>query len=382
MTIAQRLTSLVRDGDVVARHGGDEFLVLLGNLEEDTGRENPSPPPLAAAEAAAHRIQQVFTKPFELGETSYLSTASIGIALFPLHADSAAALLKAADAAMYLAKGQGRGYIASYTEDFPTSADGLALSNRLQNALENEEWVLHYQPIVDLASERAVGVEALLRWNEPGTGLVSPSHFLSIAENMGMLNQIGEWVFTEACRQAAEWREHGMALTMAVNLSPSQLNQPYLAARLADLAGMYGLPSDQVTIEITETETMGMPELSALALEELRSEGFLIAIDDFGTGYSSLIRLQHMPVNVLKIDRSFVELLPHNRKARSMVFAQIELARNLGISCIAEGVETEAQRIFLLDAGCGLAQGYLFSEPVPANEIQGRVRPSRMSDRI
>lgn len=369
--VAKRLTAATRDQDVVVRHGGDEFLVLIDGLPEHTDEPpgSDTPAPLAMAEAAAQRIVEALKEPIDLAGTTHTPSASIGVAVFPLHAEDASSLVQAADAAMYLAKRQGKGRIACYSDAAATSTHTPAQQTRLRDAVKNKEWALHYQPVVDLASGEVLAVEALVRWCQDNGQLIGPGEFLPLAEELGLMREIEEWVFTEACRQAAQWRAQGLTLPVGVNLSPQQLDQPRLATRLAAVADSYALPAGQMTIEITETKVIQAPELAVPSLQELRGKGFSIAIDDFGTGYSSLSRLQHMPVDTLKIDRSFIQLLPHDPRAQQMVRSQIDLAHSLGLTCVAEGVETEDQRSFLLEAGCRRAQGYLFARPLPPEEI-------------
>jgi diguanylate cyclase (GGDEF)-like protein/PAS domain S-box-containing protein len=363
--VASRLGAASREEDLVARQGGDEFLVLLADLRPEGG----GPGGAATAEAVATRIQGELRRPFVLAGTEVFVTASIGMSVYPQGADGVNELLQQADAAMYRSKRSAPGEYAFFSADAADPMTKLSLSTRLRKAADREEWVLHYQPIVDLGTARVVGVEALLRWHEPGEGLMYPDSFLPVAEELGLMRSIGDWVIQEACRQAGVWRENDMELEVAVNLSISQLWQPKLAARLQECLAAAGVPPQQLVVEITESAAMTDPERTARTLGEMHEAGIRLAIDDFGTGYSSLSRLRQLPLDVLKIDRPFVRPLPADPQAASAMQAIVQLAHGLDMVPLAEGIETPEQRAFLVETGCRLGQGYLFSRPVPPGEI-------------
>jgi EAL domain-containing protein (putative c-di-GMP-specific phosphodiesterase class I) len=243
------------------------------------------------------------------------------------------------------------------------------MSTRLRKAVEQKQWMLHYQPLIDLASGRMLGVEALIRWPEPSGGLVPPGEFIPLAEEMGLIEAIGDWVVEEICRQDAQWRAEGLELELGFNLSPRQLWQPDLVEKMVAPIAIAGVDPSRVTVEITESTAMTEPDRTIEVLAEIHDRGLKLAIDDFGTGYSSLARLKHMPVDILKIDGSFIREVDHDRDSASMVSAMISLAESLGMTPLAEGIETEGEWRFLVDRGCALGQGYFFSRPVPPGDI-------------
>jgi EAL domain-containing protein (putative c-di-GMP-specific phosphodiesterase class I) len=249
----------------------------------------------------------------------------------------------------------------------------LSLSSRLRQAVADQNWVLHYQPIVDLGDGSMDSVEALVRWQQPNGGLVAPGEFIPLAEEMGLIEAIGEWVFDELARQYAEWREQGVTVGISYNLSPRQMWTAHLAEKLLGKLAMYDVEPSAITIEITESTAMADPDRTQKLLTELHAWGFTLAIDDFGTGYSSLARLKHMPVDVLKIDQAFVRHVEYDRDLAGMVRAMIQLAQSLGMIPLAEGIETYGEFEFLRANGCRLAQGFHFAYPVPAHEIPALV---------
>jgi diguanylate cyclase (GGDEF)-like protein/PAS domain S-box-containing protein len=375
--LADRLQEATRETDLVARQGGDEFLLLLADLERSS--------PLAEGDGAtivagsvADRVQRALEAPFLIDGHELYVTASIGISVFPNDAQDAASLLKNADTAAYRAKRAGPGAYVLHRADEQDALTKLSLSTRLRKAVEQRAWMLHYQPIVDLADGRMVGVEALIRWPEPGGGLVPPGEFIPLAEEMGLIEAIGDWVVEEISRQDASWRDEGLTLDVGFNLSPRQLWQEDLAERLVTTLRAGGMDPSRVTVEITESTAMTDPDRTLEILRDLHGRGFRLAIDDFGTGYSSLARLRHMPVDVLEIDRAFIREVHTDRQSASMVSAIIALAQNLGMQALAEGIETLEEWRFLADRGCPLGQGYVFSRPVPAHEILALVRRSGM----
>ncbi len=374
--VAERLREATRETDLVARQGGDEFLLLLADLETTARAPLPGDADgaMLIAESVAARIQEALREPFRVAGTEVYVTASIGITLFPHHGGDGAALLRLADAAMFQSKRTGPG---GYVIHAPTEADALtklSLTTRLRRAVEERDWELHYQPLVDLADGRVVGVEALLRWPDPNGGLVPPGDFIPLAEEMGLIEAIGDWVVEELCRQDARWREEGLDLEISFNVSTGELWRPELADRIAARLAASGTPPEKVVVEVTESAAMVDPDRTRQILLGLRDRGLRIALDDFGSGYSSLSRLRDLPVQVLKIDRSFVRDCHADLTKASMVRAIVALAEGLGMVPLAEGIETEDEWRFLITHGCTFGQGYFFSRPVPASEIPALAR--------
>jgi EAL domain-containing protein (putative c-di-GMP-specific phosphodiesterase class I) len=330
------------------------------------------------AEAIASRVQEALREPFVVDGTEVYVQASIGIALFPHHAADAAELLRRVDAAMYQSKKAGPGGYAVYSDEGADALGKLSLTTRLRKAVENQNWELHYQPVVSLADGRMHGVEALIRWNDPNGGLVPPGEFIPLAEEMGLIEVIGDWVVEELARQDAAWRAEGLDLELSFNLSPRQLWQPDIADRITSRLAAEGVNPAKVVVEITESTAMTDPDRTLRILWDLHSRGLRLAIDDFGTGYSSLSRLKNMPVDILKIDRTFVREVHADQQAGSMVQAVIQLAEGLGMTSLAEGIETEDEWRFLTERGCELGQGYFFCRPAPAADILAQHRRAGM----
>jgi diguanylate cyclase (GGDEF)-like protein/PAS domain S-box-containing protein len=370
--LAERLREATRETDLVARPGGDEFLLLLSDLER--GGTPGAGDPVLAAEAVASRVREALNEPFDLDGTEVYVTASIGIALFPNHAGDANELLRISDAAMYQSKRAAPGGYVVYSDKTDDALGRLSLSTRLRKAVEHENWELHYQPIVDLGDETMVGVEALIRWNDPSGGLVPPGEFIPLAEEMGLIEAIGDWVVEELARQDAAWRAEGLDVEMSFNLSPRQLWRPDIATRILSRLAANNVDPTKTIVEVTESTAMTDPDRTLRILWDLHSRGLRLAIDDFGTGYSSLSRLKHMPVDILKIDRSFVRDVHADEQAGNMVKAIIQLADGLGMTPLAEGIETEREWQFLLESGCRLGQGFFFCRPIPAADILARHR--------
>jgi diguanylate cyclase (GGDEF)-like protein/PAS domain S-box-containing protein len=367
-----RLRETVRESDLVSRVGGDEFLILLADLDAtDEAGPGGRHAALLAAETLASRIQDSLRMPYVLeGDEVYVS-ASIGVSVFPLDAEDGSSLLKNADVAMYRSKRDRPGGCLIFAEDARASLPDLSFATRLRKAVEGRRWVLHYQPIVDLQTGRTTAVESLVRWNDPESGLIYPNDFIPLAEELGLIGAIGDWVLEEMGRQHLLWsQQDGQSIDMTFNLSPRQLWEPDLVENMTERLRAAGVDPATVVVEITESTAMTDLARGQPILWDLHRSGFRLAIDDFGTGYSSLARLRNLPIDILKIDRVFVGDLPNDSDARSMVEAIIRMAIGLGMQPLAEGIETDAQRRFLADRGCSLGQGYLFSPPRAAAEVR------------
>lgn len=363
MEVATRLQAAMRAGDTLARLGGDEFAVVLASLENE-----------AQALYAAERLLGVLSQPVRLGDREIVPGASIGHCLFPGDGDTAETLLRHADVAMYAAKAAGRGMAVGFRAEMEGStAEDLRLLSRLRLALASGALALHYQPQVEAATQRILGAEALLRWDDGELGPVSPARFIPIAEESGLILPLGDWVIDAACRQIAAWRAQGIELPVAVNLSVHQFMQTDLVGKIRAACARHGCPPHLLELEITESAAMQSPELTRRQLAMLAEAGFAIALDDFGTGHSSLGRLALLPVGKLKIDRSFVADVPGSPSHETILRAAIGLAHELGMKLVAEGVETEAQRNFLRHHGCSIYQGWLFSKAVPAERFAALV---------
>ena len=379
--VAERLIRVARTSDVVARHSADEFLVLLPDLDvgdpqtaEGTGRL------AAAAETVAQRVHAALARPFTIHGTELFVRARAGISIFPFDANEPRILLQHADAAHYQAKEPGSAPTRVFAAGSEAVEQRLEMITRLRKAVDRHEFVLHYQPIIDLTRAHAalhagkdsvpmVGVEALIRWEDPDRGLVPPLDFIPLAEETGLIEPLGAWVVEESCRQAAAWAADGLELDVAFNVSLRQLWQPDFVDKTLRAARVAGVDPRRMIVEITESTVMADPARTQAVLEALNEHGFRMAIDDFGTGHSSLARLWRMPVDVLKVDRSFVAEMPEDEAASTMASTIIHLASSLGIDHLAEGIERTDQLDYLVDQGAGLGQGFLFGRPVPANEI-------------
>jgi diguanylate cyclase (GGDEF)-like protein len=357
--LADRISAAVRPSDTVARFGGDEFVILCDEVTDE-----------AEAAAIAKRVGDVVGAPITLDGRDHLVTASIGIALTIDRHALGPDLLRDGDAAMYQAKADGRARSKAFAMSMRTRAvHRLDTEIALRRAITNGEFRVYYQPIIDINSGRPDGVEALVRWEHPTQGTISPDNFIPIAEETGLIIPIGEWVLGEACRQAKIW--HGTypelaRLTVSVNLSGRQINQSDLIPVVTNILADTGLAPSSLVLEITESILMGDAEGSIIILRSLRDLGLHLSVDDFGTGYSSLSYLKNFPVDALKIDKSFVDGLGTEDHDSAIVRAIISLAGSLGLHTIAEGVETPTQLKSLIDLGADKAQGYLFSRPQPA----------------
>jgi diguanylate cyclase (GGDEF)-like protein len=360
--MAERLASAVRPGDTVARFGGDEFVILCENVLDETD-----------AIVVAERIRSLAATPLPLDGSEYFVTVSTGIALTSAHDASPANLLRDADSAMYQAKEGGRARSALFAESMRTRAvRRLDTELALRRAISDGELRLHYQPIVNLATGETSGVEALVRWEHPTDGLVMPSDFIPVAEETGLIVPMGEWILGEACRQAQAWRQGHPSLadlTVSVNLSGRQIAQSDLVPVVANVLADTGLPPSALVLEITESVLMRDAEYAINVLRALKDLGVRLSVDDFGTGYSSLSYLKKFPVDVLKIDRSFVDGLGTDGDDSAIVRAIISLAESLGLETVGEGTETLIQVKALEELGCNKAQGYLFSRPLAPSAL-------------
>ena len=359
--VATAMAGLIRPGDNIARLGGDEFVLLLEVLP------NPN-----AAAALARRLLARFAQPFPVEGQDLYITASIGISIYPLDGLDMDGLLRTADVAMYQAKAQGRNTFRFFE---PAMSDGaterLQLETALRGALRRGELALHYQPQVCLENAQLSGVEVLLRWQHPLLGTIPPARFIPIAEEIGIIGELGAWVLMQACQQMATWDQEGFRVPrLAVNLSMQQIEAEGFVDLIRDVLTSSGIAPERLELEVTESVLMRSAERCAAALSALREIGVAIAIDDFGSGYSSLGYLQRLPVDRLKIDRVFVEHLTEDANHDAIARAVIVLGRSLGLEVLAEGVETRAQADFLQREGCHEAQGYLFGRPVPAQDLK------------
>ena len=379
--IGKRLAGAVRADDTVARTGGDEFVIALADLAR--GED---------AAVVSRKMLSALGQPLQIDGREFLLTASIGVALYPRDGGDAATLLKNADVAVYRAKDHGRNSVVFFAEEMNERAVRyLTIERDLRRALERSEFTLHYQPIVSAATGKAIGAEALLRWERAPGQLVSPADFIPIAEDSGLIVPIGDWVLATAIAQGRAWRKmSGRRLSMSVNLSARQFRDPALLDTVRDSLAATGFDPSDLILEITESTLMHNPEEAIKALNALKALGVRLSVDDFGTGYSSLAYLKRLPIDELKVDRSFVREIPDDRDDVAITRAVIELAHNLGLKVVAEGVENERQLKFLRAQRCDKVQGYLFSRPVAAaafNELMalkrmpGADRPARRSQR-
>ena len=352
--VVRRLSAHLRQDDMLARVGGDEFMVILPGANMDT------------AQQTADRLIKTFAEPFQVHGRRLQASCSIGGAVFPTHGETREELLKCADTAMYEAKRAGRNRFAMYEEHFGAVRQRrLALQEMLQRALEQDQFLLHYQPILDLHSKRIVAAEALLRWQDENGRQHSAADFVSVAEESGLILTLGEWVLNKACEQAQAWASAGFPIRLSVNLSPRQFQATNLVDQVRQALQRSGLAPAALELEITESTAMDDPESSIRVLTEFKNLGVSIAIDDFGTGYSSLSYLKRIPADKLKIDKSFVDGVASESEDAAIVRTVLALAASLDIETIAEGIEQETQMQALINLGCKYGQGYLFSRPLP-----------------
>ncbi|MBI3285681.1 MAG: EAL domain-containing protein [Burkholderiales bacterium] len=363
--VAQRLSHCVRETDTVARLGGDEFVIVLTDLPES-----------GDVDVVAEKILQAMARPFEINDHEVFVTASIGISLYPRDGDHGEILLRYADIAMYRVKEHGRNSVRQFVPEMGVTAiSRLNMEGALRRGLERNEFTLHYQPKIDLAKQNIVGVEALVRWHHPQIGLIHPIEFIPLAEETGLILQLGEWVLSEACRQQVIWRQEGLgSLQIAINMSPRQFRQEDLAERVAKIFAATGADPAHVTLELTESMVMQDVSSTLVALRALKNLGLSISLDDFGTGYSSLSYLRRFPIDELKIDKSFINDIDENPDDAAIASAIIAMALSLGLRVVAEGVERKEQADVLLKMGCSHVQGYYFGRPLDVSDFALRFR--------
>lgn len=367
--VAQRLNETIRKADTIARLSGDEFTLVISDMRhvDDAAR-------------VAQKILAALAQPFTVNGRELFVSASIGITVYPFDDDSVDILLRNADLAMYRAKELGRNTYQFYAVEMTQNAQQrLSMENALRHALLRQEFVLYYHPIVDLSSGELAAVEALIRWHHPQWGIVAPESFIPLAEETGMIVPIGEWVIDTACRQLAQWRAQDIEVRMGINISARQFD-PNLIQILSTALRQHRINAAAIDLEITESLLMKSADATAYVLDELSASGFKFAIDDFGTGYSSLSYLKRLPIDVVKIDQSFVRDIPQDADDAAIAAGIVALAHQLGIRVTAEGVETEAQLRFMIAHGCDSVQGYYFASPAATLDLKAIARelPARL----
>ena len=374
-SVALRLRECVRASDIVARLGGDEFVVVLPDIES-----------ALTAASVAGKVQRFLADSHEVGEHRLYATPSIGISIFPSDGRDGDTLLRNADVAMYHAKSAGRNNYQFYAARMNEAAgERLQMENALRLAVssitpDSSQFSLHFQPQMHVTSGRIVGLEALARWQHPSLGNIPPMRFIPLAEDTGLIQPLGDWVFWESCRHVRMFKEIGLGgIRVAVNISAQQLRHENLPLMVRGALACYDLSPRDLELEITESTAMQNPEMTLSILNQLSDMGIALAIDDFGTGYSSLSYLKHLPIQRLKLDQSFVKDIESDASDAAICSATIALGHNLGLELVAEGVETQAQRDFLARLGCDVLQGYLYSKPLPASEIINYLRTNLTS---
>jgi diguanylate cyclase (GGDEF)-like protein/PAS domain S-box-containing protein len=367
-TVAERLKACVRETDTVARQGGDEFVLVLRNYADDD-----------EITSIMQRVQASIAEPWSAGRRDLSVTCSIGIAVYPQDGRSAEVLLANADSAMYKAKENGRNNYQFFTAELNRLVfERLSVERRLRGALVRKQFVLHYQPRVNIRSGRIVAAEALLRWRTPHGGLYGPARFITVAENTGLIVPIGKWVLRTACDQARSWQIQGLrSIVVSVNVSPRQFREGDMVQTVAEALEQSGLPARCLQLELTENTMMGDAEKYVSMLRDLKQLGVQLAVDDFGTGYSSLSYLKRFPVDHLKIDRAFIKDISTDPDDGAIVQTIIALGHKLGMRIVAEGVESEEQREYLQRSRCDEMQGYYFAKPLPANEFAALLSDSK-----
>jgi diguanylate cyclase (GGDEF)-like protein len=357
LQVSHRLVEVLRDVDTVGRLGGDEFAIIVNDVNVDSSI------------IVASKILQAFDRPFSLERMSLSTSASIGVAIFPEHGESTQTLLKSADVAMYVAKQRKEDFCIYHPSKDFHSEQRLSLVGELREAISCDQLTLYYQPKIDLRKQRVVGVEALVRWQHPQKGMISPDEFIPLAEQTGLIKTLTQWVLEQALSDHQGWRAKGLELSVAVNLSTQNLQDTQFVAFLRDALKRHDIPSGGLVLEVTETALMHNTEAAIDVLENLRKLGVLLSIDDFGVGYSSFSYLKRLPVDDIKIDKSFVMDIGRDQDDALIVESIISLAHHLGLQVVAEGVENNTIMKQLVEWNCDLAQGYYISRPVPANEL-------------
>jgi diguanylate cyclase (GGDEF)-like protein len=356
--VSERLVKCVRDGDIVTRHGGDEFIIII----EDSGK--------LEVNGIAERILKQFMIPFKLGGEEFFSSPSIGISMYPNDGPTIDDLIKNADTAMYMTKKRGgNNYHYFIHEDEAITERKIIIERGLKKALDQQEFEVHYQPKVSLDTSEIYGLEALLRWNHPELGYIPPDEFIPIAEETGMILPIGRWILEEACKQNKRWQAKGIFISVAVNVSVLQFEDTRFVENVKEILINTGLAPKFLGIEITESVVQNI-ERSSTIIHELKKLGVEVSLDDFGTGYSSLSVLNKLPIDIVKIDKSFVHEISKNTNTASLVVVMIDIGKIIKFGLVAEGIETEEQALFLRENGCRFGQGYYFSRPVKAEKIE------------
>ncbi len=371
-SVAQRLKKFIREGDTFARLGGDEFVIVQGDPNHDPNFGT-----------LGRRILETLNKPFTIGTREFFTTASIGVAIYPVDGEDPQTLLKSADTAMYVAKSRGRNNMQFFSSDMNAAALAKTdMESRLRKALNSSELQLYYQPQINLATEEITGVEALLRWYDSNGCLISTPEIISLAEESGLIFPLGEWVLKTACSQARAWRDAGLPMIrMSVNLSGHHIRQANFIDTIEKILDETGVKANQLEIELAEDSIMGHVSESIMALTDLKVRGISLAIDDFGTGYSSLLYLRHFPIHHIKIAREFIRDITHNPDYAAITEAILVMAASLHLSVTAVGVEERAQLDFLRKRGCRAVQGKLFGKPMSAGEIALLLKEAAAHDR-
>ena len=359
---ADRLQSCLRESDTIARFGGDEFAILLEGIDDEQ-----------MVYVVAHRLVEAMKQPFDLDNRQMLSSASVGIAFSGRRGEGAEELLANADVAMYAAKSQGKSCIETYRPDMRRSLiERMDLETGLRRAVSNGEFVLHYQPIVDVEDGRITGLEALVRWNDPARGLIPPGEFIPLAEETGLILPMGRWVLEQACAQASTWRSkyHNFDLKISVNISARQFQQPAFVSEVGEILRLTQLPPECLVLELTESLLVQDSTVTVRKIGDLKELGVQLALDDFGTGYSSLNYLRAFPIDVLKIDKSFIDGVGKGIEESALARAIVQIGETLCLRTVAEGIESEEQAVELRSIGCGEGQGFFFARPLDADSIE------------
>ncbi|WP_338453379.1 EAL domain-containing protein [Niallia oryzisoli] len=362
--VANRIRECLRSTDMVARIGGDEFTILLSNIENTK-----------EVETVAQRMTDSFREPFEVEGKSFNLSCSMGISLFPLHGKKVDELLKRADIALYTVKEQGRsGFKFFHLDMEQRSLEQILLENELRKAIQQQQFTIEYQPKKDISTGELIGMEALVRWEHPELGRISPDKFIPIAEETGLIIPLGEWVLRQGCIQNKQWQDQGYPpLKLSVNLSVRQFTQPNLPEKIKEILKEIGLEAKWLELEVTEGIFMDLDH-SVSTLQEIRNLGVHVSIDDFGTGYSSISYIKHLPIDTLKIDASFIRDIHINEESEAIVKLIIDIAQTLNLNVIAEGVESQEQLLILRENGCLQGQGFLFSKPLSKNDFEGYLK--------